>query len=150
MSATPVASVRGGQVEKFMPADRFTCTVAAGQTVRGGRLVRLTANRTVQEADTVNQPGVIGVALYDRAAGEAVTVATEGVWPLIAAGAITAGDSLVAAAGTLGTTSGRVATLAVAGAAYVQAEANASRAIIGKALETAADAASVPVLLNIA
>ncbi len=89
-------AITGGIVEYF-PGDRITCTVKAAQSVSGGDLVELTADREVQPAGA-GSVVVLGVALYDAAAGKPVTVATRGVWPIKAAGAITQGARLEAAA----------------------------------------------------
>jgi predicted RecA/RadA family phage recombinase len=130
--ATLIPSVRGGQVEKFSPGDRITCTVAAGQTVRGGRLVELTANRTVQEAGA-GSLRVAGVAMYDGNAGDKISVACEGVWMLLAAGAIVAGDVLIA---------GAAGTVVAAGAAPD------ARTVIGRAFEAISNAATGPCKLR--
>jgi Uncharacterized conserved protein (DUF2190) len=96
-----VGSMTGGQVERFLPGDVVTCTVAAGQAATGGRLVELvTGDRTVQNA-AAGSLKVLGVALFDAAAGEKVSVACVGVWNLRAEAAVAAGD-YVAAAGTAG------------------------------------------------
>lgn len=126
--ASTLVSTRGGQVEQFSPADRITCTVAAGQTVRGGRLVELTGTRTVQEAGAGSNT-VLGVAMYDGAAGEKISVATVGVWYLLAGGVITAGAALIAAA---------AGTVVVAGAAPD------ARQVVARAWEAISNAATGP------
>lgn len=96
-------NVKGGVVEYVSPGDNLTMTVGA-TAVLGGQLVKLSGNRTViPTAAVTDRP--VGVALHDAAIGAQVTVACEGVWPLKAAGAIAAGDTLTpgAVAGTVST-----------------------------------------------
>lgn len=142
--ATVIPSVTGGQVERWAPGDRITYTVTNGQTVRGGRLVELTASRTVQEAGAASQK-VVGVALFDgvgNAAGSVkITVASEGVWLLLASGAIAAGDLVESGA------AGVVVTVAAPGAGYVQAEATKYRTVVGRAIEAISNAQTGPVKL---
>jgi hypothetical protein len=99
MSTVVVPSIRGGVVEKFLPADRTTWQVTAGQAATGGRLVEGIAAgdrqcRTAQAASLI----AVGVALHDAAATEKVTVAPEGGWMLRANGAINGGQRIGAAA----------------------------------------------------
>lgn len=139
--AVVIPSIRGGQVEKFAPGDRITMTVA-GTTVVGGRLVEVNGNRTVRPAQAASLK-TLGVALYDGAIGDKVTVATEGVWLLRAQGAIAAGDQVIVSAGN----DGRVAPLAPAAGALA-ADINNARAVVGRALEAIADGADGPILLG--
>lgn len=97
MTDTVIPSLRGGVVEKFMPGDRVTFTVAAGQASTGGKLQKAAAGSLQCQDATAASLLVVGVALHDAAATEAVTVATEGVWLLKASGAINAGDRVKAA-----------------------------------------------------
>jgi len=117
-----VGGITGGVVERFLPGDRLTCTVAAGQAVVGGNVVEATADYTVQQAGAASVV-VLGVALHDAAAGTIVTVATAGVWVIISAGAITAGSRVV---------TGAAGVVAAAGAAPD------ARTVIGFALAAAA------------
>jgi hypothetical protein len=122
-------AVTGGVVERYAtggPKVSFTTAVA----VVAGQLVEVVGNMTIQPAPA-NSRKVIGQVLQTGdAVGDLVTVQCFGdVLELIAAGAIAAGDELTSAA------AGTVAVLAAAGAAYVQAEANNGRAIVGIALE---------------
>lgn len=144
--ASVLPSIRGGVVEQFAPGDRITMTVKAGQSVSGGRLVEITANREIQHAASGSRK-VLGVALYDGAAGDKVTVATEGVWLLLAKGAISAGDSLVASSDANGSVAA-VAAIDNTSAATVATSLAAVAAIIGKALEAIADGATGPVKLG--
>lgn len=96
-------NLKGGIVEYQHPADKITMTVGA-TAVLGGQLVKLSGNRTViPTAAVTDRP--VGVALHDAAIGAKVTIATEGVFPLKAAGAVAAGDTLTpgAVAGTVST-----------------------------------------------
>lgn len=142
--ATIIPSIAGGQIEKFAPGDRITCTVAAGQTVRGGRLVEFTANRTIREAQA-DSLKVCGVALYNGAAGEKVTVATEGVWLLIAAGAIAAGDLVKAGAAGVAVA---LAAVDPTNVATLGTGMTDTRAVAGRAWEAIADTASGPIKLG--
>lgn len=90
-------SISGGIVEYASPGDHLTFT--AGGTITGGQMVKLSANRTVIATAGAAETSVIGVALYNAANGDTnLTVATDGVWPLTASGAIAAGDNLTGAA----------------------------------------------------
>lgn len=120
-------TTQGGIVEYAAPGDHITVT--AGATIVGGQMVKLSANRTVIPTAATAEARVLGVALYNAASGDTnVTVATDGVWPLTASGAIAAGDDLVGAA------AGAVAALAAAAGA-VAADINNARNVVGMALE---------------
>jgi predicted RecA/RadA family phage recombinase len=77
---------------KFKPGESVTYTASAAVT--GGRLVAVTASgpgvRSVAPAG-VDSAAVVGVAGFDAAAGEPVTVYGGGVQRLVAAGVIAAG-----------------------------------------------------------
>jgi predicted RecA/RadA family phage recombinase len=92
LMAHAAPNVKGGIVEYAHPGDKLTFTVGATPVV-GGNVVKLSGNRLVIPTTAVTDRPV-GVALHDAAVGETVTVATEGVWPLKAAGAVAAGDNL--------------------------------------------------------
>lgn len=99
-------------------------TLQASATVTGGRLVEVTGNGTVGPAGAASTKA-IGMAAYDAASGGKV-----GVWPLpgvvhecTAAGAIAAGDGVVAAA------AGAVATVG----------AGTFQQLVGVAMAAAAD-----------
>lgn len=94
---TVIPSLRGGQVEKFADGNRITMTVAAGQAATGGKLVKAATGSLVCQDATAGATSVVGVAMHDAAAGEIVTVATDGVWLLKASGQINAGDRVKAA-----------------------------------------------------
>lgn len=122
---------RGGIVEFFSPGDHITVT--AGGTITGGQIVVYSANRTVVAAGA----GAIltaGVAMHDAASGESLTIATDGVWPIKATGAISFGDRLITAA---------TGTVAPAGATPD------ARTLIGYAMESIANAATGRVKLTL-
>lgn len=113
-------------------------TLKASAAITGGQLVAISGSGTVAPAGA-GVANWVGVAAFDAAINDNVTVHSSGVQSLTATGAITAGDLVVSAA------AGTVSTLAAAGAAYVQAEANASRTVVGMALTSAANGAKVRV-----
>ncbi len=83
-----------GLVEYFFPAHKLTYTASAA--VVRGQVVELTGNRTVAPA-AIGSVKKKGVALNDALVTEPVTVAFQGVWPVIAGVAVAAGDHLVVA-----------------------------------------------------
>lgn len=133
-----MAGNRGGIVEYVKPAQ--TQTLTAGGTITGGQIVELSANRTVIATSGTSRK-VAGVALHDAVVGEAVTVATLGVWPIKATGAIAFGDQLISAA------AGTVSTLADAATA-VAADINNARSVIAQAQESISNAATGRVRLR--
>jgi len=122
--------IRGGQVEKYGDGDSWTGTVGAGQAATGGLLLEsLPGDRLVRTA----QAGsflVCGVAMHDAAALAKVTVASEGVWMLLASGAIVAGNRVIAAA---------------AGAVSAAGATPDARTLFGWALADAANGVLCPV-----
>lgn len=100
----------------FLPGQSYTRRTSAAVT--GGQLVEVSGSGTVAPA-AADSTKVIGVAGFDAAAGDIVTVHTAGVHPLAASGAISAGDQVAAAA------SGKVAA--------------GTTAVIGVALDDAVD-----------
>lgn len=140
MADKVVASVRGGIVEKFGDGDRLTFTVASGKAATGGKLVKAVTGQDRQVEDaTAGSLIVIGVALHDAAAGEKVTVASEGVWLLKANGSITAGA--IVEAGSNGDAR-VIATVDLSGSVD-------PRAIVGRALADIANGELGPVRLGI-
>lgn len=122
----------------FTPGATITSTTSGA--VAGGDILAVSGTGTVAKTSTLADPKYVGVAAFDAASGTKVTMFGRGpVHESIADGAVTAGDLLT----STNTANRQVKTLAAAGAAYVQAEANATRAIIGIALTTAADNAKV-------
>lgn len=93
-------------------------TAQASTTVTGGQLVEVTGDNTVGPA-AAGSTKWRGVAAFDAAVGENVTVRSGGDHLLTASGAIAAGDQVSAAAdGKVATSSGAaVIGVAVIGAA---------------------------------
>lgn len=112
-----------------IPGKAFTRQASAAIT--GGQLVIVSGDKTVAPASAASATW-LGVAAFDAASGENVTVYSEGVQRIIASGAITAGNTVEGAAG------GKVA-----------AHTNGTNDInvVGLALSTAADGALVEVSL---
>lgn len=79
----------------FKPGESITFRATAAVT--GGKVVEVSGPYTVKHA-VDGSAKAIGVAAFDAAAGEDVTVLIGGVHPLTANGAVTAGDQLGAAA----------------------------------------------------
>jgi Uncharacterized conserved protein (DUF2190) len=134
-------AVSGGVVEAFgSGAPKITMGVAAAITA--GRLVEINGARTVQMAAAASQK-VVGVACQtsDGTSTDKITVATGGVWALIASGTVTAGDAVIAAA------NGQVATVPVV-TTPTAADVNNTRALVGVALTTATNGNPVYVLLQ--
>lgn len=104
----------------YKPGEAFP-RVTSG-AVTGGQVLIVSGNNTVA-ASSAASAAVVGVAAFDAASGDPVTVLSDGVFQLAASGAISAGASVAAAA------SGAVA--AHSGTNY--------STIIGVALSDAAD-----------
>lgn len=139
MADVTIPSIRGGVTERYLPGDRYTATVAAGQTATGGRLlIGATGDRVVQTAGA-GALNVVGVAMHDAAAGEKVTVAAEGVWLITASGTIAPGDRVEAAA------SGQVRVLT----AVDTAGSFDPRAVVGWAMADATNGNACPVKLRL-
>lgn len=109
----------------------------ASAAITGGQLVGVSGSGTVAPA-TANQASWVGVAGFDAANGDKVTVYTGGVQRIVASGAVTAGDALVAAA------TGQVSTLAAV-STPTAADVTNTRAVVGFALTSAANGALVEV-----
>lgn len=110
-------AVTGGVVETFPAGSPVTMTT--GAAVTAGRLVKIDgADRTVIHA-TAGAKAVVGVALQtSSASGDRITVATGGVFSLVASGTVTRGDKLCAAAsGKVRTASTKTNTAIVNGGA---------------------------------
>lgn len=113
-------------IHLFDPGAPVTFTTSAA--VVGGQLLAVTGNRTAAPTAGINAKWV-GVAGFDAASGERVTVVKGGVQRIMASGTIAAGDTVVSAA------DGKVATVAAVNAtAPTTADANNTRAIVGTAL----------------
>lgn len=123
----------------FKPGQAVTSQASAA--IIGGKMVAVSGSGTVATAGA-NADDWVGVAAYDVAAsGDQVTIHSGGVQRLTASGAITAGDLVVC--GALGT----VAKLAVV-TTPTAADVTNTRAIVGIALTTAADAALVEIKME--
>src|SRR5205814_373513 len=105
------------------PTESVTRT--ASNNITGGRLVKVSGDNTVTET-TAAADDWLGIAAFDTPSGGLVTVFSGGIQRPTASGAITAGATVVSAAG------GRVAAGTGAGA-------------VGLALKAAADGAPVEV-----
>lgn len=116
-----------------LAGDRFTYT--AGAAITGGQVVYISGPTAVTPTSAATS-AVIGVAAFDAASGGLVTVHSEGIHPLTASGAITAGDLVIAASG------GKVTTIG-------SATATTDSQIVGKALTTATDGNPVNVRLSL-
>jgi hypothetical protein len=77
--------------------DSIPMVVASGQSVTGGQLVMVTSASTIQPTSGASV-GFLGVAGYDGAAGDLVTVYCEGEHESTASGTVTAGNLLEPAA----------------------------------------------------
>lgn len=82
-------------------------TYSASADVTAGQVVELTGDRAVGPA-AADSAKVVGIAAFDAAVGDSVTVHSGGVQRPVASGAIAAGDKVAAAA------AGKVATLGAA------------------------------------
>jgi len=117
------------------PGDALVST--ASTSITGGTIVAVSGNGTVATAGATAL-NWIGVAAFDAVSGDSVTVYTGGVQEVTASGAITAGDLVVTAA------SGQVSTLAAV-STPTAGDVTGTRAVVGVALTTAANAAKVRV-----
>jgi hypothetical protein len=125
----------GAYEPKYLYVDQISATFSA--TTTGAQLLAVTGNSTVGPAGTSTAAKVVGVAAYDVAANGRGSYFPRGkVHVSTASGAITAGDQVVAGA------AGTVASEAAA-SGNAAADINNAREILGVALTTAADAASV-------
>ena len=79
----------------FKPGQAFTC--AASAAVTGGQLLEVTGDRIVAPA-AADSVKTVGVAAFDAAVGDNVTVYSGGVQRIVASGAIAAGARVAAAA----------------------------------------------------
>jgi hypothetical protein len=117
-------------------------TETASTAVLGRDLLEVTGSGTVGTVVPGATPSVkvVGVAAEDAASGARVTFFCRGpVHESIADGVITAGDLLVSA-----TTAARsVRTVAVPGGVFTVGDETATRAVLGVALTTSADAGKV-------
>lgn len=115
----------------FNPGAAVTFTAEAAVTA--GQLVIVTGDREVSPG-TAKSAAWVGVAAFDAAIGESVTVLKGGVQKILASGVIAAGDTVVAGA------AGTVATLAAV-TTPTAADVTDTRAIVGIALTGGEDVA---------
>lgn len=134
----------------FQPGDVIPLT--AGGTIAAGDLVGVSASGQVSKVSALQARTWIGVAANAAAATERVTVFARGpVHESVADGTVTAGDEI----GTTNTANRQVKTIpatattfagtysAADAKAVVDAAINSARAVVGIALTTAADNATV-------
>lgn len=106
-----------------------TITRSASAAITGGQVVAVSGSGTVAPAGA-NALNWIGVAAFDAASGDNVTIHAGGVQRPITSGTVTAGDLVVCGA------AGVVSTLAAV-STPTAADVTNSRAIVGVALSTA-------------
>jgi len=122
----------------FLPGLVMT-SVAVGAIV-GSDILEVAGSGTVQKAVGTPSQKAIGIAAHDAASGAKVSVVIDRVvHEGLNEGGVTAGDQLVNSA----VANRQVKTLPPLGGAPGQADVNAARAIIGVALTTAIDGATV-------
>jgi hypothetical protein len=89
-----------GVVEIYRTQEPIPCKAAAGQTITGGNVVTLSGAYQIAVCGAADKP--LGVAQHDADGSDPdrdmVGVAVQGVWPLVASAAITAGAEVEAAA----------------------------------------------------
>lgn len=124
----------------FDPSDTVTGYCSAAVT--GKRFVAVSGVRTadlvsVAHATPATTPKAVGVASRDAALGSKVMIACEGVWPVTAGEALTAGDRVSADA------TGKAVKLATAVAI------NAAAVALGTVWDDVANGADAPVKLNV-
>jgi hypothetical protein len=106
-------------------------TLKASATTTAGQVVAVSGVGTVAPAGA-NSGAVVGVAAFDAAANDNVTIYAGGVQSVLASGTVTAGDIVVSGA------AGTVATLAAV-TTPTAADVTNTRAILGVALTTGTD-----------
>lgn len=93
-------------VPVYSEGDEFPLTASAAIT--GGQVLVVSGVRTCAPSSAASI-AVVGVAAFDAAIGDTVTVLTESVHRLVATGTVTAGEIVTAAAaGTVATGPGTV------------------------------------------
>lgn len=124
-----VTSIRGGVVEAVGRADRNTYKTSAAGTAVGGKFVdAVTPGSFLVNVSGAGSVVCIGLAVHDQPANNSiVTVAHHGIWYVLAAGAITAGQRLITAA---------------AGAVVAAGAAPDARTVVAIAQEDIANAAT--------
>lgn len=71
--------------------------LVAGEDLIKGRIVEVSGNMEVKHASAASAK-ILGVAMFDTPKGEPCSIQTEGLFKLVAASAITAGDKITSAA----------------------------------------------------
>lgn len=104
--------------------------IVADGDITAGQVVYLSGDMKVKTT-TAASAAVLGVAMFDAKSGDPVAVECEGLFKLIAAGAITAGDAVSSAAG--GKVAKQTAASQLATGTYAYTPASAK---IGIALNT--------------
>lgn len=127
--------IRNGQIEKYADGDRITGTVGAAQSATGGLLMEGMAGDRVFRTAQASSLITVGMAIHDAAAAAKVTVAMQGVWMLLAQGAIPSGSCVIPSASVVG-------AVAVAGATPD------ARTIVGRVIADGTDTNLVPALLR--
>jgi hypothetical protein len=128
-------------VAEYLPLhdDGESITRQASATITGGQVVMVSGSGTVATA-TAGVSTWLGVAAFDAANGDNVTIFCDGVQRLTASGTVTAGDLVVTAA------SGQVAT-AAAVTTPTAGDVTTTRGLVGLALTTATNGNLVEVKL---
>ena len=126
----------------YGPGSKVTFT--AGAAITAGRLVEITGVNTIGNAAATSVK-VVGVAMQScDAVGDLIEVQLLGyVFTLVADQAVTAGDQVV-----VGAVAGTVKTCPVVAGAWAAADLTNTRAIVGIALTSAADTATLRVLMS--
>lgn len=128
----------GFVTEYAYPASKITYT--AGGTITGGQLVAFSDDDTVTVAGA-DSVLIAGVAIEDATVGKPVTVATAGIWPITASGAIDEGVRVVSAA------TGQVKAVPAASGTYALADTTIPYRIVGICQRTVANGATARIKL---
>lgn len=123
---------------RYKPGETVTYTASAAITA--GQMVEITGNDTVGPAGA-NSTKWVGVAAFDAANGDRVSVHSGGIQKLTTSGTVTAGDLVVCAA------AGVVSTLAAV-TTPTAADVTNTRAIVGVAKNGATTGLVIDVQLD--
>ena len=127
--------IRGGQIEKYAEPARWTGTVQSGQAATGGLLVESAAGDRVVRTAQATSMICVGMAIHDAAAAATVSVASRGVWMLLADGTIGAGNKAITATSN----PGRI---------LVAAATPDARSLVGRTLSDVTVGNLVPTILD--
>jgi hypothetical protein len=105
-------------------------TLKASAAIVGGQLVAVSGSGTVAPAGAA-AANWVGVAAFDAAINDNVTIHCDGVQSVTASGTVTAGDQVISAAAGAVSTAAAVTT-------PTAADVNTTRQLVGVALTTAA------------